>query len=177
MNSVFRAVMVCIILAVCGGAWGQYPSPDLQGPIDVDQALEIAFQYSPRIRLSLDQIQRAKGGVREARANFMPKFNGELNHVRQGPTIAFADPLTGASTTLTRDHNTTAQAAQRTEMTSAVSAWQGLYQSEVDNWNAAARSVYPPISGVNYFVKEYIAQAGAPTIPAIAPKKNLTLQT
>lgn len=73
--------------------------------------------------------------------------------------------------------NTTAQAAQRTEMTNAVAAWQGLYQSEVDNWNAAARGVYPPISGVNYFVKEYIAQAGAPTIPAIAPKRNLTLQT
>lgn len=82
--------------------------------------------------------------------------------------------------------NTAAQQTQRTLMATAVAAWQALtavtpdsgagndeiYQ---DKWNEAARDVYPPISGFNYYVSQYIIQDGAPTIPAIAPKKAKTI--
>ena len=74
---------------------------------------------------------------------------------------------------------TTGQAAQRTKLAAAVTGWQGLYDSVVDEWNIAARDVYPPISGFNYFVQQWILQnistPSVPTIPAIAPKKDRTL--
>lgn len=74
---------------------------------------------------------------------------------------------------------TTGQQAQRSNMADAVSAWQGLYESVQTSWNEAARDVYPPISGFNYFVSQYILQnissPSVPTIPTIAPKKARTL--
>lgn len=82
--------------------------------------------------------------------------------------------------------NTVAQQAQRTLMASAVAAWQGLTavmpvspplgaEEYKDQWNIAARDVYPPISGFNYYTMQYILQGTAPTIPAIAPKKSKTI--
>jgi len=74
---------------------------------------------------------------------------------------------------------TTAQQAQRSKLAAAVQAWQSLYESIQEDWNEAARDVYPPISGFNYFVQQYILQniesPNLPTIPAIAPKKDRTL--
>jgi len=82
--------------------------------------------------------------------------------------------------------NTVAQQAQRALMAAAVSGWQGLTDETPasgalgdemykDKWNIAARDVYPPISGFNYYVMQYLLQGSAPTIPAIAPKKAKTI--
>lgn len=82
--------------------------------------------------------------------------------------------------------NTPAQQAQRTLMAAAVAAWQALAdtmpaspplgpESYKDQWNIAARDVYPPISGFNYYVMQYALQGSAPTIPAVAPKKSKTI--
>ena len=71
--------------------------------------------------------------------------------------------------------NTAAQQVQRALMAAAVSAWQGLYDPAKTEWNEAARDVYPPISGFNYYVSQYLLQEGPPTIPDVAPKKAKTL--
>lgn len=74
---------------------------------------------------------------------------------------------------------TTSQAAQsvaaREAFAAAVSSWQGQYSEIKDSWNEAARDVYPPISGFNYYVSQYILQGGVPEIPETAPRKSKTL--
>lgn len=82
--------------------------------------------------------------------------------------------------------NTAAQQTQRTLMQSAVSGWQALTATTPasgasgdelykDKWNVAARDVYPPISGFNYYTMQFLLQGSAPTIPAVAPKKSKTI--
>jgi len=82
--------------------------------------------------------------------------------------------------------NTELQQAQRALMKAAVSAWQGLADERPvsppladeyykDRWDIAAREVYPPISGFNYYTMQYLLQGVAPIIPAIAPKKTKTI--
>ncbi len=82
--------------------------------------------------------------------------------------------------------NTPAQQTQRTLMAAAVSGWQGLPavtpdsgalpdENYKDKWKEAARDVYPPISGFNYYVMQFCLQGSAPTIPAIAPKKSKSI--
>lgn len=67
------------------------------------------------------------------------------------------------------------QKAVRQTMSDAVASWKGLYSGIRDQWNVAARDVYPPISGFNYYVMQYILQAGPPTIPPSAPRKSKTI--
>jgi len=74
-------------------------------PLTLEQALEIAFQNSPQIKLAYDQVEKSRGGVREARANLLPKFDTEITHTRQGPTVSFG----GQS--IVRDHDTSASAS------------------------------------------------------------------
>ena len=73
------------------------------------------------------------------------------------------------------------QFAQRTLLAAAVAAWQALDavmpeygaaapETYKDQWNVAARDVYPPISGFNYYVMQYCITGTAPTIPEVAPK-------
>lgn len=75
---------------------------------------------------------------------------------------------------------TAGQLVVRTLLATAVAAWQlleavmpvsgaGAPDTYKDQWNIAARDVYPPISGFNYYVKEYCISGSAPTIPATAP--------
>jgi len=82
--------------------------------------------------------------------------------------------------------NTVNQQAQRALMKAAVSTWQGLVDERPDSppladnyykdqWGIAAREVYPPISGFNYFTMQYCLQGTMPTIPAVAPKKSKTI--
>lgn len=82
--------------------------------------------------------------------------------------------------------NTEAQQTQRTLMATAVAAWQALTVTEPEygstgaenyksGWNIAAREVYPPISGFNYYVMQYCLQGAAPTIPAVAPTKSKSI--
>lgn len=70
---------------------------------------------------------------------------------------------------------TAGQQTVRTALATAVSSWQSLYTGTQDQWNVAARDVYPPISGFNYYVMQYILQAGPPTIPPVAPRKSKTI--
>jgi hypothetical protein len=70
---------------------------------------------------------------------------------------------------------TDAQQAQRQLLADAVSAWHALYSGTKDDWNLAARDVYPPISGFNYYTMQYLLQGVPPTIPAVAPKKSKTI--
>jgi hypothetical protein len=67
---------------------------------------------------------------------------------------------------------TPAQVAQRDLMRQAVEDWQASYPGEHTLWDEAARDVYPPISGYNYFVMQWLLQGAYPTIPAVAPKKS-----
>lgn len=73
------------------------------------------------------------------------------------------------------------QFAQRSLLAAAVLEWQGLDETMPvsganapetykDQWNNAARDVYPPISGFNYFVMQYCLTTPSPTIPLVAPK-------
>jgi len=62
--------------------------------------------------------------------------------------------------------------AARDMFKAAVEGWQALGGTYVDDWNLAAQDVYPPISGFNYYVSQYILQAGEPSIPEVAPKKS-----
>jgi hypothetical protein len=75
---------------------------------------------------------------------------------------------------------TDAQKVVRTLLQTAVAAWKvltdvmpdsgaGLPETYKDQWNLAARDVYPPISGFNYYVKEYCIGGVAPSIPETAP--------
>lgn len=81
---------------------------------------------------------------------------------------------------------TSGQFAVRTLLAEAVAAWQALTtimpaspplgpESYKDQWNIAARDVYPPISGFNYYVMQYCLMGSAPTIPAIAPKGSKSI--
>ena len=81
---------------------------------------------------------------------------------------------------------TAGQFAQRTLLATAVAAWQALdavmpeYGANAagtykDRWNSAAREVYPPISGFNYYVMQYCITGTAPTIPAVAPKGSKSI--
>ena len=70
---------------------------------------------------------------------------------------------------------TVAQKAVRQALADAVASWQGLYAGVQDQWNVAARDVYPPISGFNYYVMQYSLQSGPPTIPPIAPRKSKSI--
>jgi len=82
--------------------------------------------------------------------------------------------------------NTDNQIVQRGKMAAAVAAWQALVavtpesgaggdEEYKDQWNVAARAVYPPISGFNYYVMQYLLEGVDPTIPAIAPQKAKTI--
>jgi len=70
---------------------------------------------------------------------------------------------------------TAAQKAVRQMLADAISAWHGLYSGTQEEWNVAARDVYPPISGFNYFTQQYILQSGPPTIPPVAPRKSKSI--
>lgn len=114
MRTVLISLVVLAIIAAAGPAHAQPPqqatAPDLTQPLTVDQALETAFRYSPTIRQALDRIERARGAVAEARANFNPQFNAQATYVRQGPKVSFAVPGTTQSVDIVPPYNTTAQA-------------------------------------------------------------------
>lgn len=81
---------------------------------------------------------------------------------------------------------TPGQFVVRSLLAAAVLEWQGLaplkpeYGADGDEmykdmWNDAARDVYPPISGFNYFVMQYCLTHPVPTIPEHAPKKGKSI--
>ncbi|MDH7600938.1 MAG: TolC family protein [Armatimonadota bacterium] len=99
---VFTATVLC---AACVQA--QDAAPAVQEKLTLDRALEIAFQRNPDLRSAVAQLEKSKGGLREARANFNPKFTAEVTHLRQGPQVSFVVPG-GPRVNIIQEHNTTA---------------------------------------------------------------------
>jgi outer membrane protein TolC len=83
-------VFVMFVLSVPAFAQSVLPPSSIkQGPISLDQALQIAFRQSPNIKTALDQLRRSISGMAEAQANFMPKLDAEITHINQGPGFTF----------------------------------------------------------------------------------------
>ncbi len=61
---------------------------DLTKPLTVEQALCVAFERNPDLRIAVDIARRSVGVVEEAKANFNPKFNGTITSIRQPSTSA-----------------------------------------------------------------------------------------
>ncbi|MGC8861313.1 MAG: TolC family protein [Armatimonadota bacterium] len=101
------AVVIVVVLCCASSGFSQDAGKEPPKPMTLDQALEIAFRESPDIKAALAQINKSRGGVSEAKANFRPRFNAELTHTRQGPRISFTAPGLG-SIDIVQDHNTTA---------------------------------------------------------------------
>lgn len=106
MRRLILALAALTISMGCISAWAQ-PKPNLTGPITIEEALKIAFENNPDIKIAIDDVARGKGVVAEARAHFMPTFNVTLTHTRQGPAIAFFNPDTGQNINIITAHNTT----------------------------------------------------------------------
>ncbi len=59
----------------------------------------------------------------------------------------------------------TAQTTHRTLFSSAVAVWKGMTTEDKGTWNSRARALGLVMSGFNFYVQQYIAQAGPPTMP------------
>ena len=81
--------------------------PVASGPINLEQALDIAFRNNPDLKISVDQLQRSQAVVAEARANFNPRFNAQIETLRQGPVSTVTFPGRG-TVNLVQPTNTTA---------------------------------------------------------------------
>jgi len=105
-----NCIIMFLVCTICAPLAAQTPpgtSIDMQKPITVDQALEIAFCQSPDIRVALDQIQKSKGFIAEARANFMPKFNASANQQWNSPAVTINAPGLGTFDVVTPQNTAT----------------------------------------------------------------------
>lgn len=92
MSRVYSAILACCLCA-CATVSGVPAAQD--APITIDQAVEIAFANSPDIRIAADQVRKAGGAVREAKAAFRPTLNAAGTHARQGPKASVTLPEFG----------------------------------------------------------------------------------
>lgn len=75
----------------------QSPVPaEVAKPITLDQALAIAFQNSPDLRIALDLVERSRGVLNESQAKFSPTFNAAAAYNVQWPSVSL--PLGGGVT-------------------------------------------------------------------------------
>ncbi len=81
--------------------------PVTEQTLTLDRALEIAFERNPELQSAVAQLGKSRGGLKEARANFNPKFSAEIKHLRQGPQVSFEVPG-GPRVDIVREHDTTA---------------------------------------------------------------------
>lgn len=89
MRTLSRVILI-LFLCVPACSWAaETADTETNKPITLDQALGIAFRRSPDIKMALDQLDKSIGGMAEAKANYMPKFNGNVTHFRNGPTFEF----------------------------------------------------------------------------------------
>ncbi len=97
MKLTLRLAIVAAVMATAAAAWAQdvVPSPKIDKPLTMDEALALAFQYNPDLAIATAQVNRARGVVQEARARFMPTFNVQATQLYQGPPVSFA-PQPGA---------------------------------------------------------------------------------
>jgi len=141
LRTLFFCVLAGCLLAssVAAQPQQQEQMPDLQKPITLDQALEIAFRQSPTIKVALAQIQKSQATVAEARANYLPKFNAELVQQWQGPQVTFVAPGTTEKLDIIPASDTRANASvllpldinNRLSFTTQIAR----YQNEIDYLN------------------------------------------
>lgn len=104
-----RTLITVVVVGVCLGVsvFAQQSLPGSQSRLTIEQALELAFKQNPDIKAALAQVEKSRGGLNEARANFNPRFNAEVTHIRQGPQVSFVVP-NGPRVDIVQEHNTTA---------------------------------------------------------------------
>lgn len=162
----------------------QEQMPDLQKPITLDQALEIAFRQSPTIKVALAQIQRSQATVAEARANFLPKFNGEVIQQWQGPKVTFVAPGTTKELDIMPASDTRANASvllpldinNRLSFTTQIAR----YQNEIDylNLRSVSQQLIFDVKSAYYNVlramgQEEVAQAAVDAANARLREANV----
>lgn len=110
MKLLFRLCAVAAIAAAASTVWAQdvVPSPKMDTPITIDQALEIAFKNNPDLRIATDAVNKSRGLVEESRARFNPSFGSQIVRMYQGPPVSTV--FGGKTVTITAPSQTTAQA-------------------------------------------------------------------
>lgn len=102
-----------VIAAMASALWAQdvVPSPKMDQPISVDQALEIAFCNNPDLRIATDAVNKSIGLMAESRARFNPSFGAQIVQLQQGPAVSMSgSALTGGkAVTITPPSQTSAK--------------------------------------------------------------------
>lgn len=114
--------------------------------ISLEQAIQIAFNNSPSIRIAIDQIEKSRAGIREAKSIFYPQVSGSLTQIFQGPATKVNIPGVG-SVNLVDSSNTTGKisAAMPIDINGKLGYYQDLsmiqYYVDQLNLNIAARDL------------------------------------
>lgn len=110
MKLLSRICATAAVLATASAGWAQTTAPaPTSKPLNIDQALEIAFCNNPDLRIATDAVNKSKGVVEEAQARFNPAFNAQVVQLYQGPAVGFLNPLTGTSVPIIPPAQTSAQ--------------------------------------------------------------------
>jgi outer membrane protein len=93
------ALIIAIMTVSAAAAWAQDAAipPELSKPINIDQALEIAFRQSPELKVAVNQLRKAGAVVEETSANFNPRFSATVTQQYQGPPITINVPGVGSA--------------------------------------------------------------------------------
>lgn len=87
------------------------PKVDLTKPLTIEDALCIAFASNPDIKIAADVAQRAVGVVNEARANFNPRFNLQVQQLQQPEVVSQFGGAQGQRIVIQNPSSTTASLA------------------------------------------------------------------
>lgn len=101
MKLTLRIAIVLAILATAATVWAQdvVPSPRINKPLSMDEALAIAFAYNPDLGIATAQVNKSRGVVEEARARFYPQFTGQLSQLYQ-KSASIPNPFGGEPPTI-----------------------------------------------------------------------------
>ena len=72
------------------------PQPSLS-PLTINKAISIALQHNPALKIALNNIEKARGGVEEARSRFNPTVTAQLSMTGQGSDASATPPGDGTS--------------------------------------------------------------------------------
>lgn len=72
------------------------PQPS-HSPLTINEAISIALQHNPALKIALNNIEKARGGVEEARARFNPTVSTQLSMTAQGSDTSAAPLGDGTS--------------------------------------------------------------------------------
>lgn len=101
-------VLACLMVGVPATLAEDAPTAtEAAKPINIDQALEIAFRENPDVRAALSQLRKARAVQAEASANYNPKFSADVVHQRQGPPVEFTLPDTTTTINIVPPQDTT----------------------------------------------------------------------